>query len=90
MLIKILGFADILAIFALLAANLLPQKLVILMAFYLIMKGLIFMLMGGSITNLIDMITGFYLILASFGVSHWILTIPAVLFLAQKAFVSLV
>ncbi len=90
MILKILGLADILAIMALLAATILPQKLVILMALYLIIKGLFFILTGGVFPSFFDIISGLYLVIASFGISHWIPTVVITLFLLQKAFFSMV
>ncbi len=89
MLIKILGFADILTIIALLAASILPQPLVILMAVYLILKGIIFVTIGGNIIDILDVIAGFYIATASYGISHWIITSIVVIYLGQKAFISL-
>jgi hypothetical protein len=89
MFLKIFGLADILAIIALLFATILPQDLVILMAIYLIIKGFIFILMGGIFPSGFDILSGFYLIIASFGISHWIMTLIVIIFLLQKAVVSL-
>lgn len=89
MLIKILGFADILAIIALLAASILPQPLVILMSIYLILKGIIFVTIGGNIIDVLDVIAGFYMAAASYGISHWIITSIVIIYLGQKAFISL-
>ena len=90
MILKLFGFADILAIIALLAATILPQKLVLLMAIYLIIKGFLFVIMGGVFPNFFDILSGLYLAAASFGISYWIFTTVVVLFLAQKAFLSFV
>lgn len=89
MIVKILGFADILAIIALLAAKILPKQLVIIMALYLILKGLLFLIIGGSFTNLIDTSSGLYLVFAAYGISHWIPTTIVVIFILQKAIISL-
>lgn len=90
MILKILGFADFLAIVALLSANILPKILVIIMAGYLIVKGLFFALTGGVFPSFFDILSGLYLIIAANGVTHWILTTFVTLFLIQKAFFSLV
>ncbi len=89
MIVKILGFADILAVIALLTSSFLPQNLVIFMAIYLIIKGLYFILLGGLFPNVFDIISGLYLIIASFGFTHWIPTVLVMLFLLQKAIISL-
>lgn len=91
MIVKLFGFADLLAVIALLAASILPKELVIIMALYLIIKGVFFTITGGSyLPNLFDVFSGFYLVSAAFGFSHWILNVIVVIFLLQKAFVSLV
>lgn len=90
MILKLLAFADILAILALIGSSLLPQNIVILMGIYLIIKGLAFVLIGGSFANFFDMTVGFYLIIAAFGITNWIPTVLSILFLGQKAFLSFV
>lgn len=91
MIVKLFGFADLLAVAALLATSILPKELVIIMALYLIIKGVFFIILGCSpFTNLFDAFSGFYLVSAAFGFSHWILNVIIVIFLLQKAFVSLV
>ena len=89
MILKLLAFADILVILSILGASILPQKLVILMGIYLIIKGLTFIFLGGLFPNFFDMLIGFYLILVAFSLSHWIFTVIAIIFLGQKAFFSL-
>ncbi len=90
MILKLLGFADILAIIALLAASILPKTLIIIMSIYLLVKGLFFLITGGNlITNFLDIVSGFYIIAASFGVSHWIATVIVGIFLLQKALISI-
>ncbi|MBS3152125.1 hypothetical protein J4230_01805 [Candidatus Woesearchaeota archaeon] len=90
MIIKILALADILTIISLLGVSLLPQKLVLAMAIYLMLKGLVFILIGSLFPNFIDMLCGFYIIFAAFGITHWIPTVIVILFIGQKAFFSLV
>ena len=90
MLVKLLGVADILAIIALLFVTLLPRKLVLIMALYLIFKGVIFMLGGGIFPSFLDLTSGVYIAAASYGISHWIPTLAVIIFLIQKALLSLV
>ncbi len=90
MILKLLGIADIFAIIALIASSILPQSILIFLGLYLIIKGLIFMLIGGPFPSFFDMSCGFYLISVSYGIEHWIPTTIVLLFLAQKAFISLV
>lgn len=89
MILKILAIADLLAIISLLATNVLPQVLVIIMAIYLIIKGLAFIIMGGLFPSILDMLSGLYLVLAVFGMSHWVFSVVVVIFLGQKAVLSL-
>jgi len=89
MLIKLLGFADILAIIALITSSILPQSLVLLMAVYLILKGIIFIAIGSGIANFLDIIAGLYIAAASYSISHWVITSIVIIYLGQKAFISL-
>ena len=91
MILKLLAFADILAILALLLSSFLPKTLILLMALYLVVKGLTFIFLFGNLfPSFFDVLCGFYIILAGFGITHWILTVIVILFLGQKAFFSLV
>ena len=90
MIIKMLGFADLLSIVALLAASILPKSLITIMAAYLIIKGLFFVLTGGVFPSFFDILSGIYLVTAANGITHWIPTTLVVIFLLQKSFFSLV
>lgn len=87
MLIKLMGLADMLAVLALYASTFLPGYIIIIMAIYLMIKGLIFAVMG-NIVSLIDMLIGFYMILIIFGISYWIITLLFAAHLLQKSIVS--
>ena len=90
MIVKILGLADILAVIALLLIKILPKPLIIIAALYLIIKGLFFLITGGSIfMNFFDIVSGAYLVSASYGISHWVATSLVIIFLLQKAVISL-
>ena len=84
MLLKVFGLADILSVLALSIAPVLPPSLVLIMALYLMLKGLIFSLMGDMI-SLIDILIGFYILLVSAGLSQWIITLIASVYILQKA-----
>ena len=88
MLLKLLGAADILTLISLLLISYLPKTLVIVMALYLIVKGIIFTLMG-DIVSLIDALSGFYIITASYGLAHWSITLIITLIILQKSIVSI-
>ena len=88
MIVKILGLADFISIFSLIFVDFLPQKLVIIMGVYLILKGLFFTLISGDMVSMFDVGCGIYHFMATLGVSHWIITSIVVLFIFQKAFIS--
>lgn len=85
---KILGLGDLLCIFAILFAKFLPLQIIILAAFYLIIKGMVFAL-GGDIVSFMDIGIGIYLLLTTINISSTFVTTIAVIFLAQKAIFSL-
>lgn len=90
MIVKLLGFLDILAVIALLAVKISPKPVVIFMALYLIIKGLFFLITGSNMfMNFFDIVSGAYLAAASYGFSHWIATALVIIFLLQKAVISL-
>lgn len=88
MLLKILGFADFVAVFSLVFVDFLPKDLVVIMGIYLILKGLFFTLIGGNMISMLDAGAGIYHVMATYGFSHWIVTSIVVVFIFQKAFVS--
>ncbi len=76
-----------LAILSLVLIEYLPKSLVIIMAVYLMIKGLFFSLIGDSI-SLLDILSGLYFIAAVNGIFHWLFSIFVILFLLQKALPS--
>lgn len=88
MILKLLGLADLLALIALFLTTLLPQSIIIVMALYLIIKGVFFAIMGDMV-SLIDVFTGIYLASASYGMSHWSITLILTIIILQKAIVSI-
>ena len=90
MLVKVLGFADFVAVFSLVFIDYLPKSLVLIMGLYLLVKGVFFTLIGGSMVSLIDCCCGIYHVMAVFGFGHWIITFIVVTFIFQKAFISFV
>jgi len=89
MLLKILAIGDILAIISLLGISILPSKFILIMGLYLVMKGVLFMILGGSVPSLLDAGCGIYIIAVAFGIMHWIPTTIVIIYLAQKALVSM-
>lgn len=88
MLLKLLGAADILSLISLLLVNYLPATLVIIMAFYLIIKGIIFTLMGDAF-SLMDVFSGLYIVSSIYGISHWSITLIIAVLILQKSIVSI-
>jgi len=92
MIVKVLGILDILAAALIFLnnnfANLLPAKILWIVAFYLIIKGIIFLL-GADIASIVDIICGSVIILSIFFVLPKLVTLLVVLFLIQKGAFSL-
>ena len=88
MLVKVFGIADLLAALTLILATILPQSWVFVVAFYLLIKGGIFLLSGDWMSG-IDVVVAIYLVLAAYGITQVIVTALAVLFLVQKGAFSL-
>jgi len=90
MILKILGTLDILsAIFLWLSHffNILPEKFIVLIAFYLIVKGVIF-LISADIASILDVISGGIIFLSLSYSLPGFLIILVVLFLIQKGIFS--
>jgi len=66
MILKLLGITDLLVLVSLLLVSYLPETLVIIMAVYLIIKGVIFTLFGDPI-SLADIFCGLYIVSAAYG-----------------------
>lgn len=89
MLLKLLGVLDILAIIALLSATILPKTIMLVIALYLIIKGVLFMITGTPLPNFFDVMSGIYIAAVSYGISHWIPTLLVIIYIGQKAIISL-
>lgn len=87
---KILAIVDLVAVFAILAAPILPTKVIIYCAGYLIMKGGFFAITSYDIASILDVICGIIIILLAFGISHGTVNIIVLLYLIQKAVFSFV
>jgi len=86
---KILGSIDLLVTLIILFYSLFPKTIIFYGAFYLIVKGLIFVITSRDFASYIDIICGVYAILLGFNISHPIITVVVVLFLGQKVVFSL-
>ncbi len=82
---RILGFGDLFAVLVILLHHFIPKMWA---AMFLILKGFLFVLMRNLISWL-DIFCGIYVIILSWGFSHWLPTTLAVIFLGQKGLLSL-
>ncbi len=89
MLAKVLGALDLLVTLIIIFAPLFPKNIIFYGAFYLIAKGLMFVLTSRDFASYLDIICGIYVIFLAFNLSNPIITILAVLFLGQKVVFSL-
>lgn len=89
MLLKLLGVMDLLAVFAVLLSPALPSKIILYVAVFIIMKGLLFGLTR-SIVNTLDVICGLLIVLMAFKVTSLAIMVVVTLFLLQKAFFSFI
>ena len=89
MLVKLLGVMDLAAVIIVLLAPALPQRMVIYVAIFIAMKGLLFGPLR-SIMNLLDIVCGVLIALMAFGITSTLIIVLIVLFLLQKAFFSVI
>jgi hypothetical protein len=68
MLFKTLGAMDFVTVLILLGAAILPHKLLLFAAIYMIAKGLIFIMMNRDFASYGDFVSGVYLLIMSFGI----------------------
>ncbi|MBU0757305.1 MAG: hypothetical protein KKF44_04515 [Nanoarchaeota archaeon] len=89
---KILGIMDaICALFFLFTHYFaVPDKALYIIAAYLFTKGLLFTVMSKDIASIIDLCAGLYALMITMGISIPVITTVVVVFLAQKAALSLV
>ena len=89
MLAKVLGALDLLVTLIIIFYSLFPKNIIFYGAFYLIAKGLIFVITSRDFASYFDVLCGIYTIFLAFNMSNPIITIIAVLFLGQKVVFSL-
>jgi hypothetical protein len=87
--LKIMGLVDVLAVVVILIGHILPQKMIIYSAGYLIAKGGFFA-MTGNLMSILDVVCGVFIIMLAFGISFKVTNSFMVFFLVQKAFFSFV
>lgn len=88
MLTKILGLGDLVTGLMIPLYAVFPHMFLIVGAKYLIIKGGFFAF-GGDMASFLDVICGVYLVLLFFGLSYWVFTTIAFVWLMQKAVFSL-
>jgi hypothetical protein len=89
MFMQLLGSLDVLAAMLLIFSPILPSQPLLLAAVYLMVKGLLFLL-GGDTVSMIEMAVGFYFIFAAFDLVWNPITVLCALFLLQKGVLSFV
>jgi hypothetical protein len=93
MLLKLLGILDLICAGALLIQNyffkLFPTKFIFILAFYLVIKGAIF-LISLDFASILDILSGGIIILSVFFVLPKILIGAVIFYLIQKGVISLV
>ena len=80
---------DLLAVIIVLLSPILPTKMVVYIAGFIIMKGLFFG-MTGNIMSMLDIVCGICIVLLAFKLVSTTIMIIVVLFLLQKAFLSII
>ncbi len=89
MIVKALGLFDMLAATILIFGTHAPERLMLYVAVYLIVKGALFAFTG-DIISVADIIIGGYAILIMNGHAWTLLTVISVLFLYQKGILSFI
>lgn len=90
MFFKTLGTLDLITVLILLGAALLPEKLLLLAAFYLIIKGATFAYSSSDWASYGDLISGCYLFLFSLGIKIPVVHTIIILYLIQKTMLTFI
>jgi hypothetical protein len=89
MLVKLLGILDLFIAIMIFAHTNVSKKALLIIGFYLIIKGLLFGIME-DIASYVDIGVGVYVLLMAAGFSLGIFTVIAGLYLIQKGLLSIV
>ncbi len=89
MLVKLLGFIDLAAVFAVLLSSILPARVLLVLGIFIILKGFTFGITR-SVMNILDIVCGLLIILMAFKITSLTIIILVTLFLLQKAFFSII
>jgi len=90
MLFRTLGTLDFITSLILIGAALLPEKLLLLAAFYLVVKGATFIYSSGDWASYGDLISGCYLFLFSLGIQIPVVHTIIILYLIQKTMLTFI
>ena len=85
---KLLAIVDLVAIFAILAAPILPVKVMMYSAGYLILKGGMFAIMSYDLASFLDLLCGVVIIFLAFDISNSTINLIVLLYLVQKVVFS--
>jgi len=88
MIVKVLGFLDLLGVLAILLSPFLPSQALMNVGMILSMKGIIFASMR-NLTSILDLLAGIYIGLLVYGFRNHIITWFFILYLGQKGLLSL-
>jgi hypothetical protein len=90
MVVKILGIIDIIASLVLLLSGIVPGKMILVVGFYLIAKGILFNLFGFDFASSVDAAIGAFMVLGIYvGFSNSFFRVLFFVFLIQKGIFSL-
>ncbi|HIG95890.1 TPA: hypothetical protein HA249_03290 [Candidatus Woesearchaeota archaeon] len=87
---KLLAIVDLVAVFAILASPILPTKVIMYCAGYLILKGGLFAITSYDIASMLDVICGIIIMLLAFDISNGTVNLIVLLYLVQKILLSFV
>ena len=90
MLFATLGKLDLITVLVLMGAAILPQKMLLFAAVYLLAKGLIFGVLMGDFASKIDLACGAYIGILSFGLYIPVIHTLAFIWLLQKTILTFV
>ena len=90
MLFATLGKLDLLTVLILMGAAVLPSKLLVFAAIYLILKGGIFILLNKDFASYVDLFSGFYLLVLSIGINIPYLHQVVFFWLLQKTIMTFI
>jgi len=90
MLFEKLGTLDFITVLIIIGAAIMPQKLLLTAAVYLIVKGLIFILLSKDFASYIDLFSGLYLVIFANGIRLPYLHGAVLFWLIQKTILTFI